>query len=238
MAGPGTTHRLRAGIVPKRPASRKTQRAVRPGRQEQKGEKGCGVENGKGRPGRGDVALPVLGGIAFLLLGLALMLWPEQVIALFPPAIGVVLILVGTLSIAHSLVLRGQLMEPQAKLLRGLVNVIVGVVFVARQDLSLAFLSILFGVYVLVGAAINFSAALQDRQQGRRWLPALGLSLLEFAMGVVLLRSLFAERLLWVRFLGLYFMLAAGGILLALLPGEKKADSSREKEVGGEPEDQ
>ena len=64
--------------------------------------------------------LPLLGIVAFMLLGLALVFWPRTVLGVVSPIVGVVMIFVGAQQIAHSVAMRAKLMDPAMKLLQGI----------------------------------------------------------------------------------------------------------------------
>lgn len=163
--------------------------------------------------GRRRWALPMAVAVIFLLLGVALLAWPEAVIGVFPPLLGVVLLLVGVQGTAHTLVMWRRLPAPGFALLRGLVNLVVGVIFLVRRDVSLVFMSVLFGAYVLVGAALDFVAVIRDRKERPAVWTDLAESLLNLVLGVLLLVSPFTGQALWARVLGLHFVLVVGSSL-------------------------
>lgn len=149
--------------------------------------------------------LPVLGALSTFLLGAALIIFPRQVLLFFPLFLGAVLIFIGLLSVAHSIVMNKQLPAPQNKLLGGMLNIIVGVIFILKRDISLSFLSVLFGLYVLINACVIFSAAIQDRKKRKSWLADLLESFFSLTLGILLLFVPFVNRFFWVQLLGFYF---------------------------------
>lgn len=180
---------------------------------------------------KGELGMPMAAAVALLLLGAGLIIWPEAVIGVFPPLLGAVLLLVGTLNIAHAMVLSRRKTDPGFKFVQGVVNVIVGLVFIAKQDVSLAFLTILFGLYVLVSASVNFSSAIKDKSAGKTWVATLVESFFEMLLGLILLFGPFSGRALWIRVLGLYFVVAAGhifGVLASLKRSLKNKQQSQQ----------
>lgn len=174
---------------------------------------------------------PLAAALALLLLGLALLAWPDVLLKVLPPLIGVVLILVGAQFIISTLLMGSRVKEPSLRFLSGFVNILVGAVFILKRDVSLLFMSVLFGLYVLVSAGIGLSVALAGRQRREAWLPAALESLLELVLGALLLFSPFNGLTLWVRVLGVYFVVAAAGMLWALAGLKKRED---ENEAGGD----
>lgn len=144
-----------------------------------------------------------------LALGLALIFWPRGVLQVFPPLLGALMLVAGAIGIAHSLAMRARLMQPGMKLLQGLLTVLVGLVFLVKQNFSMAFLTVLFGIYVIVTACIHMSMALDAARDGGRWFAEAGEGLLQFVLGALLLFSPFTGNLLWARLLGLHFSVAA-----------------------------
>ncbi len=178
--------------------------------------------------------LPILGTVVLMLLGLALLIWPAGVINMFSPLLGIVLIVVGAQVTAHSLVMGRRVAAPGAALVRGLIMLLVGVVFITKRDLSLAFLSVLFGLYILVSAALDFSSALESRYHKRPYGLEMAGSIFSLAIGLLLLFSPFSGLDLWARVLGGYFLLMAGNTLFTTVRMVRKDiaefDAKQQKE--------
>lgn len=160
---------------------------------------------------------PIAAACVLLLLGISMLFWPTAIISVFPPLIGIILIFVGVLNIAHSMVLHQLMLDPGFKLMQGIITLIVGLVFILKQDISMAFLTILFGLYVLISAAIHFSSALEYRREKKKWLSALFESLFQFLLGALLLFGTFSDNALWARLLGLEFIVMGTSTLVLLL---------------------
>lgn len=174
----------------------------------------------QGPSGNRELLLPIAAALLLLLLGAALLVWPDETIHIFPPLIGVVLVLAGIPPVVTGLVLRHRVMEPGFRVLQGCINIGVGIIFIVKQDLSLMFLSVLFGLYALVSAGVDFSEALRGRRLHQPWLGRLVESVLRFLFSILLLFSPFGhlQYSLWARLLGIYFFLTALGLLRWLLP--------------------
>lgn len=170
--------------------------------------------------------LPALGAGLFLLLGVAMLIWPEQIVGVFPPLLGVVLLLVGIQGVAYNLVMGKRAAASEMGLLRGVINLVVGVVFLFKQDLSMAFMSVLFGLYVLVSSAANLVAALGRWREKKPFATDLADSVFGMVIGLLLLFSPFTGRALWVRVLGVYFVISAANALRGLYGLQKDAQAA------------
>lgn len=157
-------------------------------------------------------ALPLLGSLAFLILGLILLIWPAKVIIILPVLIGLVLVLVGVQGLAHTLVMHKRIMQPGYKAMQALVNLIIGCIFLVKQDISLLFLSVLFGLYVLFSTVISIVQTFHDIAEKRPFAASLLYEVMALILGILLLFSPFSGLELWIQVLGIYFILAAAGL--------------------------
>lgn len=173
---------------------------------------------------------PLIGGGVFLLLGIAMVIWPHVIVNMIVPLIGTALLLVGAQGIAYSIVMHSKMQDAGIKLLQGFVNVMVGGVFLLKRDVSALFISILFGLYVLITAAISLSQAVGQMREKRRFMAELVSSVLQLFLGLLLLFSPFSQGDLWVRVLGINFVVTALGMLLWLTDMRRGAAHTREDE--------
>ena len=156
--------------------------------------------------------LPLLGALAFFLLGLSLFLFPEPIIRVLPVLIGLVLILVGIQGIAYTAVMHSKMMNAGFKLMHSFINLLIGLVFLLKQDVSLVFLSVLFGLYILFSAVVNFTQTVQNKSDKHSFAIDIIEILLSCIFGFLLLFSPFSGLSLWVRVLGIYFIIAGIGL--------------------------
>jgi uncharacterized membrane protein HdeD (DUF308 family) len=163
-----------------------------------------------------ELGAPAIVAGLLLLLGLGLLIWPDVVLGVFPPLIGGVLVLVGGLMLAQCIVIWQYLAQPELRVLNASVNIVIGLVFIIKHDVSLAFLSILFGIYVLIMAGIDFSSALGAMWSGEAWIGLMLEALVKLVLGALLMFAPFSGRSLWAQVLGGYFVVAAVRILFWL----------------------
>lgn len=179
-----------------------------------------------------ELGAPAIVAGLLLLLGLGLLFWPDAVLTVFPPLIGGVLVLVGGLMLAHCVVMWKHLAQPELRVLSAAVNIVIGLVFIIKHDFSLAFLSILFGIYVLVMAGIDFSSALGAMWSGEAWIGSMLEALVKLVLGALLMFAPFSGRALWARVLGGYFVVVAVRILFLLWQMGKRTEEPEENPVG------
>lgn len=175
---------------------------------------------------------PAAGAAVFFVLGVALLVWPEIVLLIFPPLVGILLLLVGLQQVTHTVVFYQKVIEPGMKLVQGFVEAIVGVVFLLKQNISLMFFTILFGLYILVIAAVRFSTALQEKKSGNPWKSSFFESVFQLALGLLMLFGPFGQNMLWARLLGAHFVLSAGGALLWM---RREAKRNKPDQADGQP---
>lgn len=173
---------------------------------------------------------PLVGAAILLVLGVALMAWPEVVLGIFPPLLGAVLALAGAIGLAHSLAMRSHLARPGAKLLQSVLQVVVGIIFMVKRDFSLGFLAVLFGLYVLASSVIRLGEATAAARAKQPWAGALADGLMQLVLGVLLLFAPFSQRMLWARFLGVHFVVAAANTLHWLYKGARAPGAQAEDE--------
>ena len=115
--------------------------------------------------------LPVWGSLLLLALGLLLIIFPEDTLSAFPPLLGGALVIKGLIILLYSFITSPpkQTAELPISLYSGSIDLIIGLVFLFKQDLSLTFLSVLFGLYIIINAFVSLSIAWQARQQKRKW---------------------------------------------------------------------
>ena len=163
------------------------------------------------------LAFPISASLIITLLGICLILWPNEVLSLFPPLIGAILSIVGGITILHAIITFKEAPSPWFKLMQGIINLAVGLVFIFNNNVSLAFLTILFGVYILISAATQLLYAIQGLFAKKRWIGDLLESIFQFFLGALILFGTFSGHALWARLLGLQFAITGASSLFWLL---------------------
>lgn len=154
--------------------------------------------------------------VLLLALGLALILWPGVLTAFMPVLIGTVLILAGVSAVLSAVTKKEWFVAPSIRILFGVVAVVVGLVFLINQDVSIMFLSVLFGLYVLIMAALGFVETYRGLRAGHHWVGLLLENLVQVVLGLLLLLKPFSGLNIWVQVLGIHFVVMALGSFFTL----------------------
>lgn len=165
---------------------------------------------------------PVILMLIFAALGLLLIFFPGFFVRILPPLVGIVLILVGLQGIISGLSLRGVLKHPGFTMARGVLCIVVAIIFLAKNDLSVVFISILFGLFVLISAVLGMMGAVRQKRAGEPWAFDVFEGVVDIILGLLLLIAPFRGMNLWTQILGIHFILVAIGALLVLLRMRKQ----------------
>ena len=187
---------------------------------------------GKGRK------LQLTGGLVLLGFGLILVFWPEFAIHVFPPIIGLVLLLVGIEEMVHLILHRTRIASPPLKLAQSLVHIMVALVFLLKRGPSFPFFEVLLSLYVLFSAILHLSLVISALQNRLPFLLELLESILQLVLGLLLLLTPFSSTVLWVRILGIHFLVAGGNAVLSDWPPRKPEETKPEQTAAEPPEPQ
>ncbi|MFV0353057.1 MAG: DUF308 domain-containing protein [Oscillospiraceae bacterium] len=170
-------------------------------------------------------------GAALFVLGCILVFWPSVALRVFPPLIGLVIVIVGVQGLIQLAVFKNRTAAPGLKLAQSLVNILVGMVFLAKRDLSFLFLELLFGLYVVLVAILHLSLVASAIKNKRPFVRELAESVFQLILGLLLLFSPFAdEEPLWVRVLGLHFAVAGISAVIDALKLRKEIQKEEKEE--------
>lgn len=159
---------------------------------------------------------PFIAIIIFAAVGLLLLIVPEFFVRILPPLIGIVLLILGLQALLSGIALRGASETPLLAIGGGVLSIIVGIIFLVQNNVSVVFISILFGLYIIVTSVLGIADALRGRKAGKPWVPGIVESVIDIVLGLLLLFSPVRGMNLWVRILGIHFILVAVGSLIGL----------------------
>lgn len=189
---------------------------------------------------------PTIAMVVFAALGLLLLFVPGFFVRILPPLVGIVLIIVGLSGVVSGFTLRGATSHPIFIIGPGLLAIVVGIIFLAKNDVSVVFISILFGLYVILSAVFSIMDAWRKRKAGQPWVFDIVEGVIDILLGLILLLSPLHGMNLWVRILGAHFILIAIGALLmlarvkkqflALLPSGEAGGNHEDKEPDEPPD--
>lgn len=172
--------------------------------------------------------------ILLLLWGLLMLIWPSAIYRWFPPLLGLILIIGGALRIAHSFVMRARLPRPLASTIQGLLSVIAGLIFLYACNFSLSFLSIFFGIYVLIGAIVHFISLFTDTHTVDSRASTIITGIFQLVLGGLLLLAPLSGQAIWIRLLGLHFIVSTVSLTIWITQSPKSTGTSKKDETQSE----
>lgn len=157
----------------------------------------------------------VLPGIAFLLLGLLLLVLPEVSILWICYAFGAVVLITGVVCLVQYARIRGTGFTAPFLLVGGLITAALGLFTLAQPRTVASFLPVVFGLFILVEGASRIGAAIDlAKRRAARWWVLLLFSLLSVGLGLVLLLNPFGAMVSAVMLCGVLLILE-GAVSLA-----------------------
>ncbi|WP_270913770.1 HdeD family acid-resistance protein [Allofournierella sp. CML151] len=168
--------------------------------------------------------------VAFILVGLALLLWPDVSLRLVCGLFGLVILLKGVSSIYSFLKAEVRGFFSYFGWLFGAIAVALGIFLLIRPQTVVSVLPILVGLFVILDGVMRVQSAFELRAAGYdRWWSLLLLALVSVVLGAVMLWNPFGTVELLVMAIGVILMVEgvlnlAGSIWAAIqLKGLKKA---------------
>lgn len=156
----------------------------------------------------------LLSALALMLLGLALLLWPEASLRLVCYLFGAVILVKGLLSIWGYVRAEERFFFDYFGLVFGIAASALGVFLLLQPDTVVSVLPILVGVYVIVDAVVRLQSAFELRAMGYgRWWGFLILAGLSVALGVLMVVNPFETVQLLVMAIGV-ILLVEGALSL------------------------
>ena len=156
----------------------------------------------------------LLSSLAFMLLGLALLLWPEVSLRLVCYLFGAVILLKGLLSVWGYLRAEERLFFDYFGLVFGVAASVLGVFLFLEPDVVVSVLPLLVGLYVIVDGVVRLQSAFELRAAGYdRWWAFLLLAAISAVLGVVIVANPFATAAVLVMAIGV-ILLAEGALSL------------------------
>ncbi|MCI8445003.1 MAG: hypothetical protein HFG15_01050, partial [Bacilli bacterium] len=110
--------------------------------------------------------LPMLMGLVMMVVGLALFLKPGTIADRVPLFLGSMLLFIGLDDLIFSFLTKDYKIGTSMQLIQGSINVMIGLVFILKQESSLLFLGICFGICALVMGAIKLNLAVDNYHLG------------------------------------------------------------------------
>lgn len=156
----------------------------------------------------------VIAGAILISTGLVAILLPQTVMHILPILLGVTLIIVGLCELAYAIGVKEYSAKDPFKLIQGAVSICVGLVFVIKLNVSLAFLGIVLGLWVIISAGLK--AALAKRQHKAK-LPFAAIAVdavVRLGVGAFMMFNPFGSLAAWTMLTGLVFAAAGIGLII------------------------
>lgn len=150
--------------------------------------------------------LLIISGLAGIVIGFAIIAWPDRTLLVFAVLVGIYLMIFGAVRFVQA-ILDGDMQQRGLTALAGGLGFVVGLVVIREPARSIAVLVILLGLYWVISGAIEFFVAIADRDTPQRGL-AIFLGVLRFVTGLLVLAWPAITFLILAWLTGAYLILA------------------------------
>lgn len=149
----------------------------------------------------------VMASLAYVILGLVLLLFPDLTTGLICTAVGLILLAYGVVAVITFFAGSNGGFRFQFELVVGVFAAIVGAIFLLKPHMILSILPTIFGLYILIDGLTNLKRGMDMRSYGYAgWTTTLVLSVVSLVLGAVILWNPFSTHLLLVRIIGASFL--------------------------------
>lgn len=146
--------------------------------------------------------------IAFLALGLLLLVMPETSLLWLCYAFGTVVLITGVVCLVQYARLRGSGFAAPFFLVAGVVTAALGLFTLAKPQVVASFLPVVFGLFILIDGCSRIGTALElARRQAGKWWMMLLFSALSIALGILLLVNPFGAAVSAVMLCGVLLII-------------------------------
>ena len=157
----------------------------------------------------------VLPSLAFLVLGVLLLVMPQTSLLWICYAFGAVVLITGIVCLIQYARVRGSGFAAPFLLVGGVITAALGLFTLAQPQTVASFLPVVFGLFILVEGCSRIGAALDlARRKADKWWVLLLLSLLSIALGLLLLFDPFEAAVSAVMLCGV-LLIVEGALSLA-----------------------
>ena len=163
-------------------------------------------------------SVAVFVGVLTIALGVIVMVWPSQTLAVLAILLGLQLLIFGLYRLIHSF--SSDVRSPGLLAFAGILGMVAGVIVLRHPFETVVVLATLLGVVWVIGGAIELMVAIVDGSQDHRWIMVFS-ALLSIAAGVIVLAwpAPTLTVIAWIS--GLYLVLS--GLLICDLGWKLKS---------------
>ena len=153
--------------------------------------------------------------IAFIALGLLLLIMPETSLLWLCYAFGAVVLITGIVCLVQYARLRGSGFAAPFFLVAGVITAALGLFTLAQPQVVASFLPVVFGLFILIDGCSRIGTAVElAHRQADRWWLVLLFSVLSIALGILLLVNPFGAAVSVVMLCGV-LLIIEGAVNLA-----------------------
>lgn len=170
--------------------------------------------------------VPMLMGCVMLVLGMALFIAPQVITNRIPYILGFLLIFIGISDLTYSFLTKDYKIGTSMQLIQGTINVMIGIIFLMKPELTIDYLGICFGLCALVMGAIKLNLAIDHYHLGNSnpgWYVLDGSIRIIFA--IFLIFNPIGGINVWIMLVGAYFIISAIDVFIASIIIEKLFDN-------------
>ena len=155
-------------------------------------------------------------GLAAILLGLVLLIWPDIAATLVITVIGAICIVIGLVNIIRYFMLETRMALVSNGLAFGLVWIAVGIAVICLKELLISLLFLFCGLIVLAGGIMKIQSTLCFRRMAApRWYLELISACVSVILGALILFNPFSSAVLLMRVIGIALVLEGGADLVS-----------------------
>ncbi len=161
--------------------------------------------------------LPVGAGVLLILLGLLALIWPIVVMNTLPILMGACVLVLGIAEIAYRMALRAAHEEGGPPLLQGVAALAVGGVLLFNRDVSLVFIGVVLGGWIIVSAMFRLRLVWRNWRSGLPWQSAAADAVLKLILAGFMLLRPFKSMVMWTRLVGVFFLVVGISVIVSAL---------------------
>lgn len=156
--------------------------------------------------------------LIYILIGLALLLWPELSLKMVCYLFGAVILIKGISSIRAYIIAQDRFFFSYFSLVFGIITTALGIFLLVKPTMVVSVLPILVGIFVILDGLVRFQSAFELKAAGHTsWWSFLLLALLSAGLGLLMLFNPFASVQVLVMAIGVILLLEGAINLISSL---------------------
>lgn len=150
----------------------------------------------------------IIMGLAAIIIGLILTIWPGLASSVVICGIGAVGIVIGIIHAVRYMMLDARQSVVSYDMGLGLVWIVGGILVIVLKNFLLSLLPVFFGLVILMGGIAKLQFTLNMKRMGlRRWYVELAGAVLSIVLGTLILTNPFSTAMLLMRIIGIALLI-------------------------------